>query len=104
MSDRVYNDKGEVAVLVSPGFGAGWSTWNSDIDCLFTPEIVQMCLAEKPKSEIEARAAEIWPDGYWGGADDVQVVWIPKGTIFRIDEYDGSESIETYDSVGWFVA
>lgn len=25
--DKYYNEQGEVAVLVSSGFGAGWSTW-----------------------------------------------------------------------------
>ena len=25
-----YTKKGEIKVLVSPGYGAGWSTWNSD--------------------------------------------------------------------------
>lgn len=40
---KVYNEQGEVAVLYSPGYGAGWSTWNPH-DCLFTPEIVQLVL------------------------------------------------------------
>ena len=29
MVDRYYNEKNELAVLVSVGYGAGWSTWNS---------------------------------------------------------------------------
>jgi hypothetical protein len=34
---------GKVAVLYSPGFGAGWYSWNSSVpQCLFSPEIVAM--------------------------------------------------------------
>ena len=29
MSDKVIRD-GKVAVIISPGFGAGWSTWADD--------------------------------------------------------------------------
>jgi hypothetical protein len=25
---KVYNNKGEVAVAISEGYGAGWTTWN----------------------------------------------------------------------------
>jgi hypothetical protein len=49
---------GLVAVLISPDFGAGWSTWNSEI-----PEI-----------------------------------------IFRIHEYDGSETLELKDVLPWITA
>jgi hypothetical protein len=27
--NKFYNEAGKVAVLYSPGFGAGWSTWNA---------------------------------------------------------------------------
>lgn len=29
---------------------------------------------------------------------------LPKGTLYRIDEYDGYESVETRDSIDWNVA
>lgn len=29
---------------------------------------------------------------------------LPKGTMYRIDEYDGYESVETRDSIDWNVA
>ena len=43
--DKVIRD-GKVAVLVSYGYGAGWSTWNSarSDSLLFDPDIVQMVL------------------------------------------------------------
>ena len=97
--------RGRVAVLVSRGFGAGWSTWNREYpDMLFDPEIVQMVLAGKDSYEIEAVADRRWPDAYLGGIDGLDVEWIPQGTKFRIQEYDGAESVLTVDEEGWIVA
>ena len=30
MVEKYYNENGELGVLISPGFGAGWSSWNCD--------------------------------------------------------------------------
>ena len=35
---------------------------------------------------------------------DLVVVELPEGTLYRIDEYDGYESIETRDDIDWKVA
>ena len=32
---------------------------------------------------------------YCGGASNLEIEWIPEGTQFRIDEYDGSETLIT---------
>lgn len=106
-----------VAVLYSPGFGSGWYTWNSmkgdnegqGLNLIFDPILVE--LVEKRNEDnfenftnrIQERAKEIMPDGYFGGADDLTIVWLPVGAKFRIDEYDGSESITTIESL-WIVA
>ena len=39
--DKVVRD-GKVAVLISQGFGAGWYSWNSNEQLLFSPKIVEM--------------------------------------------------------------
>lgn len=39
-----------------------------------------------------------------GPYSKLKVVEIPKGTLYRITEYDGWESIEYNDSIGWEVA
>lgn len=105
MTNKVVKD-GEVAVLYSPGYGAGWSTWNSDnVDMIFCPEIVQMVIDEKSDEEIEKAAKRIFgKDGYYGGVDGLCVAWVKEGTMFRINEYDGSESVETFNEDNYFVA
>ena len=35
---------------------------------------------------------------------ELQIAHIPAGTLYRIDEYDGYESVETKDSYDWSVA
>ncbi len=40
---------GMVAVLVSPGYGAGWYSWNDHKELLFHPKIVEM--VEKRRTE-----------------------------------------------------
>ena len=42
--------------------------------------------------------------GYAGGAEDVEIEWVPVGTKFVISEYDGSESLETIDEFKWLEA
>jgi len=100
---------GEVAVLVSPGYGAGWYTWNTEHpECLFDPEIVEAVLAKKSVDYIAALAEAKWNTGgyyfYAGGAGDLIVEWLPIGTRFQIDEYDGYESLYTADKQVWMVA
>jgi hypothetical protein len=114
--NKVVRD-GKVAVLYSPGFGAGWYTWNSIhgedenqcIQLIFDPIVVE--LVEKRNGDnysviteaIENRGEEILPEGYFGGASDLTIAWLPVGTKFLINEYDGSESIQTVEDM-WLTA
>lgn len=88
---------GKVAVLVSYGYGAGWSTWNPDVEeeMIFSPDIVKLVLAGMDKNDIYDKARELWPNAYLGGIDGLTVEWIEEGTKFIITEYDGTESIIT---------
>lgn len=104
--NKVIRD-GKVAVLVSPGHGAGWSTWNSLVEgqenLLFDPDIVE-CVERGDLDMAQYVAAKKYPNGYWGGADQLTVCWVPVGTHFRIHEYDGFESVEIRDDINWVVA
>ncbi len=98
--DKLYNDKGQVAVAVSPGFGAGWSTWESPelaVDKRFNELFVagDYEAATKLAEELEI---------YSGGIEDVVIKWLASGTEFKITDYDGYESIDYKDSDDWMVA
>ena len=96
---------GKVAVLYSPGFGAGWSTWESggDQNLIFDPMLVKY-VEEGNFTKLHEYAEMRYPDVYKGGLSDLTIAWLPVGTLFRINEYDGSESIETLGDTGWIKA
>lgn len=101
--DKVIKDD-MVAVLVSPGYGAGWYSWGNDESMLFDPGLVQLILNEATFKEKLEYANVKWPDAYVGGLNDVEVEWIPVNTEFMIDERDGSESIVYKIHDGWLRA
>jgi hypothetical protein len=95
---------GKVGILFSPGFGAGWSTWNLTIpELLFDPTIVNFVEQEK-WDELSTYISLKYPDIYTGGMKDLKVAWIPEGTEFKVNEYDGSESIELKENTDWLIA
>lgn len=99
--ERRYDDQGLVAVLISPGFGAGWSTWGDGEQrdaMLFDSRLVDYVLSHGSEG-LGDYAESLGYTGYMGGASDVQVEWLEPGTRFMIDEYDGSESIRTFDDL-----
>lgn len=99
---------GDVAVLVSPGFGAGWSTWNSEHAefLLFDSGLVKLAEAHAGADQVEnyLRAALEEESLSCGGWDQISVEWILKGTRFRVDEYDGSETLIGLSPDDGFVA
>jgi hypothetical protein len=115
--DKVIVD-GNVAVLVSGGFGGGWSTWQDDDECnqsmAFEPKVVEMILAglvDKNRAErkvtldkIEAYMDETYPDFYLGGLGGLDVVWVPQGAKFHIEEYDGNETLVLESDMNWLTA
>ena len=97
---------GKVAVLYSPGFGAGWSTWaygDSEQAMAMDRDLVLAFLNGGVDALVKITEQK-YPDNYTGGADDVVVAWLPEGTRFEIREYDGSETLHTIDNVPWWVA
>jgi len=95
---------GKVAVLYSPGFGAGWSTWNQELpELVFNPVIVDFVEKEQ-WDELAVYVSLKYPDIYDGGMRDLEIAWLDVGAEFRIREYDGSESIEVKEELMWLVA
>ena len=102
-TDRVIRN-GHVAVLISPGFGAGWSTWNTDVaeQCLFDPAVVDW--VENGKQGLPP--LDHYNDDYFssGGASDLIVMWVKAGSRFIVNEYDGSESLTLEEDIPFFTA
>lgn len=86
---------GMVAVLYSPGFGAGWNTWNKtehrETLCMDS-DIVQAVL-DGDTSKAAEIAKQKCGNIFISGASQLEVEWVKKGSLFEIEEYDGSESI-----------
>ena len=120
---------GKVGVLISPGFGAGFSTWGYPTEAIFDPTLIEMVeeryymefvpnekggmtqlrIWDDPKyTELTQKMIHYceskWEEGYSGGVQDLVVVWIPEGSKFHITEYDGSESLELLSDINWITA
>lgn len=96
---------GKVAVLVSPGYGAGWSTWNRQYGAaaVFSVRIVRAILGDSDETPWDAAKRE-FPDGYHRGISDLEIEWVTKGERFEIDEYDGNETLRIFGPDDGFVA
>lgn len=95
-------------VLISPGFGAGWSTWNHPL-MAFDKDVIELFERGGSEDEIRRLCADKGYGGddryiYMGGFDELQVVEVPSGNLFKIEEYDGSEYIEIFDADEWYPA
>lgn len=92
--EKVIRD-GKVAVLVSPGFGAGWSTWAEGYQAevaIFDRRFVEA--VESGVVDINPLAREIFvADHFCTLGWPVEIEWIDQGSKFTIEEYDGSESL-----------
>ena len=103
MMEKVIRD-GKVAVLYSPGYGAGWYSWHDIEELLYDPAVVEM-VEKGMYKEIEEYCESVYGEQRsFYGAEDLKIEWIPIGCEFRIDEYDGSEYIEYKDQLDWQVA
>ena len=109
MTERLIRD-GQVAVLYSPSYGAGWSTWQDNADVrmamLFDPQIADIRDQGAPdwQERAEAIAQIKYPDAYLGGLQHLRVRWLKQGTQFRIDEHDGNELVVINGEEEWITA
>jgi hypothetical protein len=94
---------GKVAVLYSPGYGAGWYSWNAKYAaCIFDPDVAKIILGESEGNVEKIVKAKYGEDFYFGSSlQNLTVEWLPVGTRFYIDEYDGFESIRTTDDLSF---
>lgn len=99
---------GKVAVLISRGFGAGWYSWHGIEPLLYDPHIIR--ILENPDEDednntIERYCEETYGENsYYNGIDGLTIIWVPENARFKIDEYDGAETLVLEDSVKWLTA
>lgn len=102
-----YIKDGKVGVLVSPGWGAGWSTWNNKniaVDKRVVEKWVELNESDKGKYTEEDIMEEyldsVGYDGtYMGGYADIELDFVDIGQYFYIYEYDGFETLVKQDSM-----
>jgi len=114
-----YNeDNTKFAVLVSSGFGAGWSTWYSP-EVAYDKRIIEWFLSHEQDADWRAnvsafhansdQAAAIaflaqlgYTNIYTGGLGECHIEWVPINVKWRIEDYDGSERLVTEDTEEWW--
>jgi hypothetical protein len=112
---REINGERYVGVVISSGFGAGWSTWGGQHPCDkdFIEYLLKNGIVKKDddsliwtvniaQSTVEAYYPNEETRPYCGGADGLEIHWVKEGTVIRIAEYDGNESIEYLSEAGFF--
>ena len=111
-------EDGRVAVLYSPSYGSGWYTAHYVKELLFDPVIVEKILRESSRPPWESVSLEAqqeiveycqrkYPDvnaALLLGVDSLQVEWLPVGAEFRVDEYDGNETVVMKSQYEWIIA
>lgn len=91
-------------VLISPGFGAGWSTWNTK-ELATDKRVVEAFESGMSEDEMSGYLEGLgYEDVYMGGYSGCEIVEVPKGLRFIIQEYDGHESILILDEDSTFYA
>lgn len=115
-----YEKNGKIGVLVSPGYGAGWSTWNN-AELAYDKRVVEFWLSHKDDKEFMRTVGD---DGYYNcesnaykearnffnsigyakcpymvGFSSIVLMFVPRGIPWRILEYDGDEELETLEDL-----
>lgn len=105
---------GKVAVLYSPGYSAGWSTWAEPHEkelLMYDADIVQLVLDVNAGSitaeEFYAKVDMIWQLKSYESdlnTQNLHIRWLPEGSLFRVEEYNGSERVIMQHEYKWHVA
>lgn len=100
-------------ILVSKGYGAGWSSWHGDIPTKFACEyepIIKALESGDKLSDSHPAVLQYQKDCkekfncdyvYMGGLDGLQIEEISDDEGYQIHEYDGAESIVLRSNQEW---
>lgn len=102
---RLYDEDGNLLVLVSHGYGAGFSTWICDEVC-YDARIVGAFIDNKGADYVAELIKSLGYDSYpcMNGYSSCSICKVPKGSMFRIKEYDGAESLEIFSNTNYILA
>lgn len=126
MNTELYwnDDHTKYAVLVSRGFGAGWATWN-DMALAYDKRVVEFWLAHKDDEEwmravTQSKYSSVVSQSkankeavaffhsigydncpFMGGFTSISLEWVLAGKMWRLDEYDESESLVFMEDEDW---
>lgn len=90
---------GEVAVLISPGYGIGWYSQHGIKSLLFHPKLVELVEQNRKEEITEELCKELVGDLRDEtfictlGARDLKIYWVKEGSAIRITEFDGFEKL-----------
>lgn len=95
------NNNESVGILVSPGYGAGWSSWCGPSGgvphefLLMDQGLIRLAEYGASEEEAEKYIKSKYPRSsvYMGGWEQIEVNELPSGTRFRVDEYHGYETL-----------
>ena len=122
---KLVTSDGRVAVLFSPGYGAEWSANTYSIvrkhQLTFDSRIVLKVMSSEFKNTFPEREGtpesqrkfkdfinpilstfDKYDIPFYSAFAQLEVIFIPENTLFRINEYDGSESVEIFDIAKFF--
>lgn len=104
------------AILISRGYGAGWSTWSTYPEIAYDRRVIEWYLehnsfdffaeVNRRNSTAEKEAEEFfnnlgYHDVYFGGLQKNMIEWIPSKTSWYLEEHDGAERLVLADSAVW---
>ena len=112
-----YIKDGKVAVVYSPFYGAGWSTWNREhSEILMMHPLIAEAVHEWQSHLLSEHAYKnklhFALDILGLGQEDLfiedittlAIFWLNPGDKFMIEEYDGKESVILFDQIHWTTA
>lgn len=107
--ERLYNEKGELAVL----YGYSWSTYDADMNDLKGEEafrlacdkrVIEFWMSNKDGIDIANFVESIGYAWIIPDVDRLKLSWIPKRTSFCIQSYDGTETIKLLENLNMIKA
>ena len=96
-------------ILISPGYGAGWSTWVNDDQeefMLFDEGLISLVEEKASIEVVEQYVKEKLGVEYICllGYGQLEVRELEVGTPFQVGEYDGSEVLVVYNREDYHIA